>query len=68
MKEIAAIFEVRTWNSRTQQLNYRTVTYTGNKSYSEYDQMIERRFPNSDIELIGGKYYYEMFEDYYEQK
>jgi len=59
--EIVAEFEVRTWNYRTERWCYRTVTYTGNKSYAEYDKMIEKRFPNSEIELVGGTMLYDVY-------
>lgn len=58
----SAIFEVATWNDRTERFTYRTVKYYGNKSYPEYDRMITKRFPNSEIELTGGELLHTFFD------
>ena len=59
LKTLAARFEVRTWNDKTERWNLKVVDYHGKKSYAEYDTMIGKRYPNSDIELVGGTHYYE---------
>ena len=61
LKTLVARFEVRTWNDKTERWSYKVVDYHGNKSYAEYDAMIEKRYPNSDIEITGGTLLYEEF-------